>query len=82
MARGLPGPDSSVPVTYQINGRSLIDLATDLFGEVPVVWGRYFTSTRTGGAAEYRHVREKSTVTKSRYTRNAYCAANKACIAR
>jgi hypothetical protein len=58
MARGLPGADSSVPVTYQINGRSLIDLATDLFGEVPVVWGRYFTSTRTGGAVEYRHVRE------------------------
>jgi hypothetical protein len=58
MARGLPGADSSVPVTYQISGRSLIDLATDLFGEAPVVWGRYFTSPSTGGSVEYRHLRE------------------------
>ena len=58
MARGLPGADSSVPVTFQINGRSLIDLATDLFGEIPVVWGRYFTSSSTGGTVEYRHRRE------------------------
>jgi hypothetical protein len=58
MARGLAGADSSVPVTYQIEGKSLIDLATTLYGEVPVVWGRYFTSPSTGGTVEYRHSRE------------------------
>jgi hypothetical protein len=58
MAEGLFGADSSVSVTNQINGKSLIDLATETFGEPPVVWGRYFTSTSTGGSVEYRHLRE------------------------
>jgi hypothetical protein len=39
-------------------GKGLIDLAKDLFRETPVFWGRYFTSTRTGGTVEYRHLKE------------------------
>jgi hypothetical protein len=58
MAEGLFGADSSVPVTTLINGKNLIELATDNFGETPAVWGRYFTSTSTGGTVEYRHRRE------------------------
>jgi hypothetical protein len=58
MAKGKPGADSSVAVTSQVGGTGLIDLATTLFGETPVFWGRYFTSTGTGGTVEYRHLRE------------------------
>jgi len=53
MAIGLPGADSSVLVTSMINGQTLVDLATSLYGRPPAVWGRYF-----GGWAEYRHLRE------------------------
>jgi hypothetical protein len=55
---GLFGADSSVPVTNQINGKNLIELAVENFGEQPVVWGRYFTSAGTSGLVEYRHLRE------------------------
>ena len=55
---GKPAVDSSVPVTTQINGTSLLDLAQQLFGETPVLWGRYFTSTATTGSVEYRHLKE------------------------
>jgi hypothetical protein len=41
-------------VTHKINGRTLIDLATDHFRQTPVVWGRYFTSAATSGLVEYR----------------------------
>ena len=55
MAKGRPGADSSVAVTTQVAGTGLIDWATTLFGEAPVFWGRYFTSTGTDGTVEYRH---------------------------
>jgi hypothetical protein len=58
MTVGLPGADSSVPVTHQINGQTLIDLAIDLFGQAPRVWGRYFKSVTGGSPAEYRHAIE------------------------
>jgi hypothetical protein len=58
MPVGLYGADSSVPVTTQINGANLIDLAAGNCGETPVVWGRYFTSAGTTGIVEYRHARE------------------------
>src|SRR5947207_5733023 len=58
MAKGMPGADSSTLVTTLIGGRNLVELATDLFGRTPVVWGRYFTSVTTGGNVEYRHLKE------------------------
>ena len=58
MAIGLPGADSALIVTSRINGRTLIDLATDVFGQTPVVWGRYFTSAAVTGTDEYRPLRE------------------------
>jgi hypothetical protein len=58
MASGRPVVDSSVPVTTQINGASLLDLAEQLFDETPVLWGRYFTSTAATGNVEYRHLKE------------------------
>jgi hypothetical protein len=58
MAKGKPGADSSVIVTSQVMGISLIDLAKQLYGETPVFWGRYFTSASTGGTVEYRHLKE------------------------
>jgi hypothetical protein len=58
MANGMPGADSSNPVTTEIGGKNLIDLAIQLFGQPPVVWGRYFTSAATSGTVEYRHLRE------------------------
>jgi hypothetical protein len=60
MAKGKPGADSSVLVTNQIQGKNLIQLATELFGETPVFWGRYFTSASTSGNVEYRHLKENS----------------------
>ena len=57
MAKGKPGADSSVIVTGMVGDKSLIDAAIALYGEAPVFWGRYFTST-SGGAAEYRHLKE------------------------
>jgi hypothetical protein len=53
MARGSAGADSSTLVTA-----SMIQAATQLFGETPVLWGRYFTSPTTGGTTEYRHAEE------------------------
>jgi hypothetical protein len=58
MASGRPVVDSSVPVTTQINGVSLLGLAQQLFDEPPVLWGRYFTSTTATGNVEYRHLKE------------------------
>jgi hypothetical protein len=58
MAKGKPGADSSVLVTNQIQGKTLIQLATDLFGQTPAFWGRYFTSASTSGNVEYRHLKE------------------------
>ncbi len=53
MARGLPGADSSQPVTA-----SLIQAATNLWGQAPTFWGRYFTGPSTGGSVEYHHSSE------------------------
>ncbi len=53
MARGLPGADSSAPVTTQ-----MIDTAKQNFGAMPAFWARYFTSTSTTGSVEYRHSQE------------------------
>jgi hypothetical protein len=58
MSKGMPGADSSAPVTHQIGGRTLIQLASETFGTVPVLWGRYFSSVTAGGTVEYRHHRE------------------------
>ena len=58
MAKGKPGADSSVSVKNQVGGVGLIDLANSLYGEMPVFWGRYFTSTSTAGGTEYRHLKE------------------------
>src|SRR5262245_34681607 len=58
MAVGKPGADSSVLVTSKIQGKTLIQLATELFEEQPIFWGRYFTSVSTTGTVEYRHLKE------------------------
>ncbi|HEX4952423.1 MAG TPA: hypothetical protein VF017_03375 [Thermoanaerobaculia bacterium] len=55
MAQGLPGADSSQPVTMQV-----VEAATQLFGRTPVLWGRYFTSATTSGTVEYHHATESS----------------------
>ncbi|MBV9653255.1 MAG: hypothetical protein JOZ42_01695 [Acetobacteraceae bacterium] len=33
-------------------------MAEEVFGEPPLLWGRYFTSTASSGTVEYRHLRE------------------------
>ncbi len=53
MARGLPGADSSSPVTVD-----MVQSAAALFGETPAFWGRYFTRATTTGTVEYRHAQE------------------------
>jgi hypothetical protein len=58
MAIGSPGADSSNLVTSLINGESMLDVATGLFGRAPVVWGRYFTAAGTTGLVEYHPRRE------------------------
>jgi hypothetical protein len=60
MASGLPGVDSSVPVTSQAQGQGLIQLAIGLLNTVPAFWGRYFTSPQTTGSVEYRHTLENA----------------------
>jgi len=55
---GRPVADSASLVTSQIGGKSLLQLAQDLFGEPPVLWGRYFSSISSTGTVEYRHLRE------------------------
>jgi hypothetical protein len=58
MATGSPGADSSNLVTRLINGKPMLDVAADLFGRPPVLWGRYFTSAAASGLVEYRAHRE------------------------
>jgi hypothetical protein len=53
MAQGLPGADSSLPVTSE-----LINAAASLLGATPIFWGRYFTRVSTSGSVEYRHATE------------------------
>jgi len=42
MPKGEPGADSSDLVTSIFHGKNLLNLAKDLFGKDPVLWGRYF----------------------------------------
>lgn len=58
MPTGRPVADSSNLVTSEIGGRNLLELAKALFGEYPLLWGRYFTSPASTGTVEYRHLRE------------------------
>jgi hypothetical protein len=55
MVRGLPGADSSTPVTSE-----MIASAASLLGAAPAFWGRYFTSVTTSGTVEYRHAQENA----------------------
>ena len=58
MAIGSPGADSSNLVTRLVNGKPMVDVAAELLGQMPVLWGRYFTSVATSGLVEYRARRE------------------------
>jgi len=58
MAIGRAGADSSNLVTRHIGGKPMVDVAAELFGQMPVLWGRYFTSAATSGLVEYRARRE------------------------
>jgi len=58
MAIGSPGADSSNLVTRLIGGKPMVDVAAELLGQMPVLWGRYFTSVATSGLVEYRARRE------------------------
>ncbi len=58
MVQGRAGADSASLVTNQIGGKTLVDLAAGTLGEMPVLWGRYFTSVTTSGSVEYRNQQE------------------------
>lgn len=58
MPTGKPGADSSSMVTQHIDGRTLIQLSEDLFGETPVLWGRYFKRFGNTDPGQYQHARE------------------------
>lgn len=58
MAVGSPGADSSNLVTRLIDGKPMVDVAAELIGQMPVLWGRYFTSVAATGLVEYRARRE------------------------
>src|SRR5215467_16389749 len=58
MTIGSPGADSSNLVTRFIGDKPMVDVAAELFGQMPVLWGRYFTSVATSGLVEYRARRE------------------------
>lgn len=55
MPNGLPGADSSQPVTS-----SLIATAAELFGTKPAFWGRYFTTATPAGTTEYHAATENA----------------------
>jgi len=65
MAKGFPGADSSDPVSASAGGKGMIELATGVFGQAPLFWGRYFTSPTTGGTVEYNHINENNTLAKN-----------------
>src|SRR5262245_14430176 len=65
MANGLPGADSSQPVNTMVGGDNLIQLATDVFGQTPAFWGRYFTSPTTSGSVEYSHTKENNVLAQN-----------------
>lgn len=53
MAQGLPGADSFSQVTP-----ALVQAATQIFGQTPKFWGRYFKNTTAKSPPEYRHKAE------------------------
>ena len=53
MPARIVGADTAYPVTA-----ALIAKATQVMTVAPAFWGRYFTSTQTGGTVEYRHAVE------------------------
>jgi hypothetical protein len=65
MATGIPGADSSTPVSTLVNGSNLVQLAQELFGATPAFWGRYFTSVNTTGTVEYRHAQENQILSQA-----------------
>jgi hypothetical protein len=66
MSIGMPGADSTAPVTHLIGGKNLVQLASEIFGAVPVLWGRYFSGVSTAGTVEYRQHREDSILHQNR----------------
>jgi hypothetical protein len=68
MAKGRPGADSTTQVNESIDGENIIDQAINLFGEVPLFWGRYFKSLRRLSDYEYIH-RDESPLLAARRIR-------------
>jgi len=58
MATGKPGADSSTLVTSRIGGQSLIELSNGVFGQDPVLWGRYFKRFGDTSPTQYQHAKE------------------------
>src|SRR5258708_33458813 len=58
MAVGSRGAAISTLVPRVIGGKPMVDVAAELLGQMPVLWGRYFTSVATSGLVEYRARRE------------------------
>jgi hypothetical protein len=55
MAKGKFGGDSNNIVTAKDeNGKTLIEVATELFGEPPVFWGRYFKGPGNRAREQYQ----------------------------
>jgi len=53
MAKGRAGADSTPRVTHTIDGHNIIDSASELFGEKPLFWGRYFKAIHHPSDYEY-----------------------------
>lgn len=60
MPTGRPGADSSTLVTHRIDNQNLMELAEGLFGETPVLWGRYFKRFGNTDPVQYQHDREST----------------------
>lgn len=58
MPKGLSGADSSKLVTRKIGNKTLIDLAEQLYGTTPKVWGRYFKKFGDTDDVQYQHAKE------------------------
>src|SRR6266436_2310160 len=79
MTVGSPGADSSNLVTRLIDGKPMVDVAAELFGRMPVLWGRYFTSVATSGLVEYRARRENQALRDRNNSSAPDCTSNKTC---
>lgn len=58
MPKGKPGADSSTLVTHRIGGKTLIELSEELYGQTPVLWGRYFKRFGNTDFVQYQPARE------------------------